>query len=144
MRAVSVLLVIIVLVILALAAIYIYNPNLIYNFFGIPNEMFISGVSLEINNASPISCFGNVVQALPGFYTQKGSAFNYTLNVTNSCPSPHNVTSIESINNHFTVQVLEPKLQYEIFQNNRVPFKIRVTPPSNFNGGVLTLQVNVT
>jgi hypothetical protein len=144
MRAVSILLTIIILAIVAIAAIYIYNPNLIYNLLGISNDVYVSGVSVEINSVNPISCFGSVVQPFPGFYTEKGSQFQYMFNLSNSCPASHNVTTINVLNNNFAVQVTDPKLPYEIFSNNRVPFKLLITPTSSFNGGVLTLQVNVT
>lgn len=144
MRAMSVFLIIVTIIIIAIAVVYFYDPNLLYMLLGISNKVYVSGVSVEINNINPISCFGNVVQPFNGFTIQKGSTFEYTVNLTNSCPEAHNVTAIQVLNNGFTIKAVDPKLQYEIFQNNRVPFKLQIAPPSSFNGGVLTLQVNVT
>ncbi len=117
--AAIIILLIVVAAILLFLLNYVAIKNYVYGLFGISNSIYISGVSLEINNANPVSCFGNVVQPLPAFYTEKGSPFNYTLNLTNACASPHNVTNITSPNPGFSIKVLSPKLQYEISRTTR-------------------------
>jgi hypothetical protein len=133
---------VLVLLIVIAAAVYILDPAFIYMLF--PSNVYVSGVSLEINNATQISCFGNVVQALPGFNITRALPFSYSFNLTNSCKAPHNVTAINVINNGFTTRVVNPVLKYEMFGGNRVPFSVLITPSSGFNGGVMTIQVNVT
>jgi hypothetical protein len=144
----SVVVAIIVILILALAFIAItYQPlhNYIDGILGIHNNsIYITGVSLEINSAANVSCFGNVVQPLPGFYAQKGSEFDYTVNLTNSCTGPHNITNVSVLNSGFSIKSVNPRLQYEVFENNKVQLSMAISPSGGFNGGVMTLQVNVT
>ncbi len=124
--------------------IYLFSTGILNSIFGFSNKIYVSGISLEINNANAINCFGNVIQPLPGLNVSEGTPFNYTFNMTNSCPKSHNVTSINVTNVGFKTDVISPKLQYQMFQNNKVPFRIIINPPQSFSGGILNLQVNVT
>lgn len=138
-----------IIIVLILAVAFVaatYSPlyDFICNLLGIQNSVYITGVSLEIGGAHPTSCFGSVIQPLPGFNVQRGSQFNYTLNLTNSCPDPHNITNVSVLNGGFSVRSVSPRLQYEVFGNNRVQLSMVVVPAQGFGGGVLTLQLNVT
>lgn len=138
---------IIIILILAFAFIAItYQPlhDYINSFLGIQTSVHITGVSLELNALTNASCFGSVVQPLPGFYAQKGSGFDYTVNLTNSCASPHNITNVSVLNGGFSITSVSPKLPYEVFGNNKIQLSTLISPASGFNGGVLTIQVNVT
>jgi len=132
------------IILAAVIFVYLFSTSILNYLFGPTNKIYVSGVSLEINNASPVLCFGNVIQPLPGFNTSKGKSFNYTFNLTDSCQESHNVTGVNVINSGFKTDVLSPRLPYQIFSNNKVPFKMVITPPDSFNGGILNLQVNVT
>ncbi len=143
----SVVLAIILILILAFAFIAITYPPLnayIDGVLGVHNTVYITGVSLEINGAPNESCFGSVVQPFPGFSTQKGAEFNYTVNLTNTCTGPHNITNVSILNPGFSIVSASPRLQYEVFNGNRVQLGMQISPPSGFNAGVMTLQVNVT
>ncbi len=136
--------IIIIIFMVAVFLVVLYEMGILDGLLGISNRAYISGVSLTINDARPISCFGNVVQPLPEFNISKGAAFYYTFNLTDSCQQSHNITNISVINSGFKTKVISPRLQYQIFQGNRVPFQVLITPPASFDGGVLDLQVNVT
>ncbi len=134
----------IVFIIAVAVFIYLFSTGILNGLFSFSSNIYVSGISLEINSASSISCFGNVIQPMPGFNISKDAPFNYTFNLTNSCQASHNVTGVNVINSGFKTDVLSPKLQYQMFQNNKVPFRLIITPPQSFNGGVLNLQINVT
>ncbi|HIH50647.1 MAG: hypothetical protein ABSE71_04620 [Candidatus Micrarchaeaceae archaeon] len=143
----SVVLAIIVILVLALAFIAItYKPlnNYIDGILGIHNTIYITGVSFEINGATNESCFGNVVQPLPGFYAQKGGEFSYTVNLTDACTGPRNITNVNVLNSGFSIKSVSPRLPYEVFGGNRVQLGMEISHPSGFSAGVLTLQLNVT
>ncbi len=139
---------IVVIIILAAAFVAVtYQPlnGYLSKFFGIRNDsVYITGVSLEINGPANESCFGNVIQPLQGFYAQRGGSFNYTVNLTDSCTGTHEILNASVLNSGFAVESVNPKLPYEVFRNNTMRLSMEISPQSDFNGGVLTLQVNVT
>ncbi len=144
MKAASFVVLFLIVAAAAIAIVYLYSPSTIYGFLGISDNTSISGVSLEINSARQTSCFGSVVQALPGFSFASGSMFNYSFNLTDSCPGRRNITSILVLNPGFAIRSVNPQLPYETFNGNRVPFTVQVQPPSGFHGGVMSIQVNAT
>ena len=100
----------IILAALVIAFIWTADPTLVNSLLGINSNIYVSGVSLEINNAYPMQCFGNVIRPLPGFYVQRGSEFNLTFNLTNTCADGHNITSVGVMNGGFSTSITGPKL----------------------------------